>query len=916
MCFFSKVNLSLVNTRFSYLLLVFYLFLNNKSNAQSLDLKGSWNVALDGQAQVKKAYLPGTLDDAGIGVKDTTPIKVGIASLAHLSRKVYFVGKAAYSKQVAIPKSWKGKKITLLLERVLWSSTIYVDDVMVPQVEYSLVTPHIHDLSEYLVAGKSHKLTIEIDNNNLYPGINVKSKSYPSVESAEMAHAYTNHTQIKWNGVLGNIRLEAEDENEIKNVRIFRGEEKTSYELSLKSYTPTIPKIVLISKTKKGLKVSESIPESSVENLGDKFIFSLPNSSKWDEFNTNVQSVKIAVTDGAIKDTFNTVVPSRIISQQNGDLMINGSRVFMRGNLECAIFPRTGYPPTKVEDWKVLFRSAKSYGLNHIRFHSWCPPEAAFAAADDLGLYLQVELPNWNLKIGEDDQAWQFLRAEAFRIVNTYGNHPSFLFMSMGNELEGDFDKLNGLVAELKAHDPRRMYTSTTFSFQKQQSGIPQINDDFFVTQWTKKGWVRGQVVFNDEPANFTKDYSKSADTVGIPLISHEIGQYSVYPDFREIKEYTGNLVPKNFMAIKADAEAKGVAKYNDQYLKASGRLAAILYKEEIERALKTKSFDGFQLLQLHDFPGQGTALVGLLNAFWKSKGIIGPKEFNQFCSEVVPLVKLPKPVYGHDEQFTIDVEVANFYKEMKNTSISWRLVDKLGKVLKSGKFSNVDMPIGNAIHAGRIDFKFNNNKSDQYTLEVGVVGTKYVNKWNVWVHKPEGVTVPKNDNFVYTDNIAEAMQALDLGRNVLLTPPADTLKGIKTKFVPVFWSPVHFPDNPGTMGLLIKNKHQSFANFPTDYHSDWQWRDLMVGAKAVNVASLNDAGVLVRSIDNFVSNEQLSPLFEAKVGKGKLLFASFNWNKNKDANVLFQSLTKYINSIAFNPTAVLETEKLQGMFK
>ena len=75
----------------------------------------------------------------------------------------------------------------------------------------------------------------------------------------------------------------------------------------------------------------------------------------------------------------------RQIGRNGADLLVNGKKVFLRGTLECCIFPLTGYPPTTKEGWLKVFRSAKEWGLNHLRFHSWCPPKAAFEVADSLG---------------------------------------------------------------------------------------------------------------------------------------------------------------------------------------------------------------------------------------------------------------------------------------------------------------------------------------------------------------------------------------------------------------------------------------------------------------------------------------------------------------------------------------------------
>ena len=93
----------------------------------------------------------------------------------------------------------------------------------------------------------------------------------------------------------------------------------------------------------------------------------------------------------------------------------------------------------------------------------------------------------------------------------------------------------------------------------------------------------------------------------------------------------------------------------------ASGKLAVLLYREEIEMALRTPELAGFQLLDLQDFPGQGTALVGLLNAFMESKGLITPEAFRQFNNDVVVQLLMDKYVWTTDETYTADVQLVNY---------------------------------------------------------------------------------------------------------------------------------------------------------------------------------------------------------------------------------------------------------------
>ena len=909
--------------RYQFLASVF-LFSFFFCTAQHQSLNGIWQVSLQYNDNIKYSItLPGTLDDAGIGIRVQQGNGVNFSTMAHLTRKVEYVGKAFYERSFIVPKIWNGKRITLKLGRVLWKSTVYIDNQLIKDSGESLTTSHEFDLTDYVIPGKKQRIKICIDNSNLYAGINVYASQYQNKESREIAHAYTNHTQIKWNGILGEVSL-------IARPKIFLSHQYVESDLDQKRISiigsvNNVHNDTLLVKTYVVNSVNGKKWNSFFEQVisGSSFIANIQFDKDvvyWDEFTPQLYKLVTIVKSKLGADTSYTDFGLRNIKSTIGDLFLNNKRIFIRGNLECIIFPLTGYPPMGISEWEKLYKMAKSYGLNSFRFHSWCPPQAAFVAADKVGFYLQVELPNWNLKTGvEDTASFSFLIREADRILTAYGNHPSFLFFSMGNELEGDFSKLNSLVNSLKQNDKRHLYTTTTFTFQKDVTGAPQPADDFYVTQWTKKGWVRGQGVFNDLPPNFSKDYSTSLEGLQLPVITHEIGQYSVFPDISEIKEYKGNLLPVNFIAVREALKEKGLLALAPAYLQASGKFATILYKEEIERALKTKGLDGFQLLQMQDFPGQGTALVGILNAFWKSKGFADAKEFRKYNSELTPLLRFEKAVYQNDEIFEADVELANFYKPLANTELVWSIKNESGALIKSGAFGKKSYPIDNGIQVGKIKYDLSSIKrATKLLITINVNGTKYSNDWTIWVY-PKNLDVI-NGNVLITTSYSEALGALTLGKKVLLCPVIDTLVGPKGKFVPVFWSPIHFPDNPGTMGLLIKSKHKSLADFPTDDFSNWQWWDLTTKGKALKVNNLADEANIVRQIDNFVTNQNLSSLFEVRVGKGKLIFCGIDiitdLSNRPQAKQLKYSLLKYMNTNAFNPIHNYSENELSSLFK
>ncbi|MCF3111924.1 glycoside hydrolase family 2 [Niabella sp. CC-SYL272] len=889
---------------------------------QDISLAGTWQVRLDkedrgieeqwfGKDEGRTVKLPGTLDDAGIG--DPTKLDTNVMNkevMLMLSRKHSYIGAAWYSKRVVIPAGWNNKMIRLYLERVIWSTRVWVDGKEAG-TEESLSTPHVFELGSYLTPG-AHLLTIRIDNRKQH-----------DISVRDMAHAYTDGTQIIWNGVIGAIKLSARDRLSVGTVQTYPDalQKRVALKITLKNHHAGTQKALLKAAVFQGNKqvVTRNMPVTIVPGASvNEIELFLGNTAKlWDEFDPQLYRVAVTLqtTGGKLLDRNETRFGLRTIAGDQQTLRINGRPAFLRGTLECNIFPLTGHPPMTREGWLKVFCAAKSYGLNHLRFHSWCPPEAAFEVADSMGFYLQVELPFWNLHAGEDAAANQFLEKEAERISEAYGNHPSFCLWSLGNELQGDFNWLHRLLTQLKQKDKRHLYTTTTFTFQKDHGRWPEPGDDFFITQYTKKGWVRGQGVFNDHKPDFSTDYTEAVEGASVPLITHEIGQYSVYPNLREIRKYTGVLDPLNFKAVRNDLRKKNMLQLADSFTLASGIFAAQLYKEEMERALKTKGISGYQLLDLHDFPGQGTALVGILDAFWDSKQLVRPEAHRMYSSAVVPLIRFNKAAYKNDEVFSLTAAVANFSGgTLKRAWPQLLIKDRSGKILFKKDWPAADLPVGNGSYIGEARFALNAiREAGMLTIELSLRGTPYKNEWRIWVYP---ATIEEHaGNVRFTRSFAEALRLLEEGRNVLFNPDTAELKGVNGRFAPVFWSPVHFPDQPGTMGILCNPRHPALQHFPTAFHSDWQWWDLITYSKTMIIDSLPAMTPVVRVIDNFFKNRKMANVLEARVGKGKLLMTSVNitnaLDQRPEARQLRYSFIRYMNSAQFMPETVLTREQL-----
>jgi hypothetical protein len=561
-----------------------------------------------------------------------------------------------------------------------------------------------------------------------------------------------------------------------------------------------------------------------------------------------------------------------------------------------------------------------------MRFHSWCPPKAAFEAADQSGFYLQVECSSWansSTTIGDGKPFDNYLYEESQRMVDEYGNHPSFCMMVYGNEPGGanQVQFLTEFVKFWKERDSRRIYTSG--------SGWPNlpVNDYLSDPNPRIQRWEEGlKSIINSKAPSTDFDWSDYAGKFTQPIVSHEIGQWCVYPNFKEIPKYDGVLRAKNFEIFQETLKEYGMEQLADSFLLASGKLQALCYKADIEAALRTKDFGGFQLLDLHDFPGQGTALVGVLDPFWDEKGYISPAEYKRFCNSTVPLARMKKLVFLNSETFDAKVEVAHYGEQPINDCIpEWKISDTSGKIIGSGKLAQVDIPIGNCTKLGDIEFPLTELTSPEM-LKLEVTISDLINGWDFWVYPEKKEPVSGEENIRTVQKLdGQTTQFLKNGGFVLLnlkkgTLPKEMGGDVKVGFSSIFWNTAWTNGQaPHTLGILCNPNHPALAEFPTEYHSNYQWWDAMSQSGAISLTGFSaEIKPIVRVIDDWVTNRPLALILEAKVGKGKILISGIDLTSNLDnrpeARQLLYSLKKYMIGGKFNPTVEMTEEQIKKL--
>ena len=910
-----------------------------------ISLEGNWGLQLDTagtgiapdwltKSCTDSLFLPGTTDMGKMGTYNTD-----MTLTTGLSREYVFEGKALYTKQIRIPEEWDGTSVRLVMERTK-PTTIWIDGKEVG-ANNDISTAQQYDLSSYLFPG-THTVAILVDNGKQA----VPEKVYGS------SHAYSASTQTNWNGIIGDFYLESAPLCGIDEIQLYPDVAKkvVTARVTLRNPDKGVGKGILsfyaeawnTDKQHKTpvqtIEVDWTKPEQEFElALGDKALL-------WSEFTPALYRLSVSLKTDQSVDTEQATFGLRDFKTKGRQFTMNGKVTFLRGKHDACVFPLIAHTAMDVETWRHYFQVAKQYGINHYRFHSWCPPEACFEAADIEGIYLQPELPIWgNIDI-DDTELCDYLLKEGRNLHRAYSNHASFVMFGLGNEMSGE-EGLAMLIQTFKKEDNRHIYSSGSNNYLGFKG--KQANEDYFTTcrvgrEGDKQFNTHARASFSFADAydggylnhtypNSEMDFSSANVLCDVPIISHETGQFQVYPNYEEIKKYTGVLKPRNFEIFKKRLEEAGMINLAYDFMMASGKWSALLYRADIEMNLRTPEWGGFQLLDLQDYPGQGSAYVGILDAFMESKGLIAPEEWRHFCSEVVPLFCTEKFCWTNDEALTGEVEIANYSEsDLNSKQLSWTLTDSKQQVLDKGVLP-LQVKQGELAKVGTLKPAIASvRKAEKVTLALSIDGTPYRNDYSLWIYPAADKEVAPSEDICVTDDLDAHLKYLTEGGKVLWFPSQDKHKDqtVGGLFQTDYWNYRMFrticenldrPVSPGTLGILTDPGHPALADFPTEFHTNWQWFPIIKQSYPMILDRLSDDyRPIVQVIDNVERNHKLGLLFEFKVGNGKLLVCMSDLKAVQDkpeARQFYRSILEYMESSAFAPSYSLSAKDLQDLF-
>lgn len=914
---------------------------SSDNSCSNIDLKGQWRIAIDstsvGESQhwETKALagsidLPGCTDEIGIG--NTFPLFRSAlgnrppadypkdADYGMLTRKHKYLGVAWYQKEIMVPTSSDKNYFYLQLERVMWRSKVWVDGELKGEPIDFLSSPHLHALGN-LNKGK-HTITIMIDNRQVYPvGV--------------LAHSYCPHMQTQWNGAVGKIELIAKPMIMMDQLQVFPSFQNKTLTIKVQlnnqgSISESVSMNFAIKEKKTGKQIYAERLKIEVQkgvSVYEKNIQLKESPLGWDEFNPNLYELTSTLVYKKQKELNTTSFGFRDLTVVDKHFAINGRKLMYRNNHEGLFFAQTGYPAMDKAYWINVFNIYKAHGFNACRFHSSCPPEAAFDAADELGIYLQVEffwMDGWmGLKdlIGEKNASLnRFAKDELHQALLAYGNHPSMMLVAYGNEMGGNFDRMGEWLAEEKKQDPRHLYAAgiahniTTADDYVEYGGKNKVKDS------DGTDWDYSDNYNLAEKHNYDQAFRRR----NLAEFTHELGQYVVHPLWSEIDGYKGALKPSNLEYCKKKAVEIGIDKLDSAFQRASGNLNRIFYKGDIEATLRTKESAGYALLSMVDYPGQGEALIGWVNPRYEQKLFLTPQQFKQYGNHTVPLLRFPKFVWQNEEEFTGEVSVSNFGQSIIDKAQLHYTFKDGTQVISEGILPAVDLPQGELTNVGTITQKLiTGAKGKKITITLSIPTTEYTNSWDIWVFPKPTITKVDTDIFT-TTSIDTALIALKQGKKVLFfaNKSGSSINNSYACFAPVFWSGTWFAGQESEiLGTLIRNQHPALKDFPTDIATDWQWKEICDGARGFDLYGLpKDYQPIIQPVNDYHFGKKLGSLFELTTNKGgRLMVCGYdlatNLNKRIAAAALRKNIINYMHSDDFHPQTTVQEDWLANTF-
>lgn len=893
-----------------------------------IDLNGQWQFRLDpgneGEASGWQAgttafsdsiQVPGCWQAQGFGERK------GIL-------RNHYVGNAWYRRAVSISADWKDKVVSLRFGGVSRRATVFVNGTRIGEHD-GFSAPFEFDISRAVRLGTENMMAVRVANPD--PAISESPDKQTPTEPAGMFNYIAS-----WGGIHGGVELEAKDQSSIEEV--YLGSDVTkktvSVKVSVRSLSSEQLRVIVAVTGDNGGKVHEGSQEV-VTLSGPLHAMELkipvPDARFWTPEDPYQYVAKVSLMCGSrVCDRVEQRFGIREITTQGNVLLLNGKPLYLRGYGDDNIEVLTGVPPASKDVYRKRLELVKSFGFNAVRFHSMTPMREFFEAADEVGIFVMAELPVAYTQYFLPHKA--FLRRELHEILLAHRNHPSFLSLALGNEFN---------LSWLKSDDERKEFLATVsefYAYAKQLDPTRLIlsND--------------GYVMRPTDMASLFRDFPKD-----VPTVRHEFGSYYCsLPDISLLDKFTGVIVPTWLEAKKRWVESSGLADRYSVYLRNSQRLQHLGRKYQIERARLNPDVTGYHYWLITDFPGgtgEGDSWEeGWFDYFWQPKGIT-PGEGKEINNPVLLMISagVNDRTFWSGEVKSFDVSVSNYgHEPIQNGTLKWKLTSG-DRVQLESTVTGVNAPLGRVTRVASLEMggTLSGNQKLELMLELIHGQSTFVNRWSFWTFPKGGLLRTSNlpvtslvkwaalsrlypfiqhgrtttdpDSLLIATSLSnESMQFLEGGGRVLLLAEKNSFgRSPESAF---------FPASGGALGTVISD-HPALKGFPSEGFCDLQFFNLVEGAHAYPLDQWPKEMVPmiggIRTMTGFLSKaknlSRVGYVFEAKVGKGKLLVSTLRIRETFDEAYpetlsIFDRLLRYAVGSEFEPRFEITQDQVRPL--
>jgi len=425
----------------------------------------------------------------------------------------------------------------------------------------------------------------------------------------------------------------------------------------------------------------------------------------WSTSTPNLYELRVSLSSG---DSARCRFGFRSFGTHDGKFYLNGKPIYLRGALEQDFFPDTIYTPPSLDDLRDEMHKAKALGLNLLRCHIKVPDPRYLEAADETGVLIWYEIPNWDkLTANSQRRALETLHG----MVERDANHPSIVIMSIINESWGanlkepaDRAWLKAAYQQAKAFVPwlvvdnsaccDNFHITTDIADFHQYAAIPDYASNFdrlVDDQAQRPGWL-------------FSPYGDAATKGDEPLMLSEFGNWGL-PQVPEEKPWWFNRGMGGAEITQPEGLEQRFADYQYNSLFPDLKALSDATQWHEYEALK------YEIGDLRAHPEiQGYVITEFTDVNWEANGLLDmwrhPKAFgealNRQQQDDLLVLRGDKRNYKTDEPVEAEVYLSHYGPgDLAGAKVEWQVE---GTSL-AGSLPSAALPSASAAKVGTIRF-------------------------------------------------------------------------------------------------------------------------------------------------------------------------------------------------------------------